>query len=88
MHNCFDEVASGGEVRMKPTKCRECEGVEFLHSHLTANVGSGVFVRRGAFGEVPVLCSICLNCGALYPYVDRSGLTTVRAWHAKETHGQ
>jgi hypothetical protein len=88
MHNRVDEFAAGGELRMKPTKCRECEGVEFLESHLTAQVGLAVAVRRGAFGEVPVLCSICLNCGALYPYVDRSGLTTVRAWHAKETHGQ
>jgi hypothetical protein len=85
MNDCVND---GGEAEMRPTKCRECEGVEFFHSHLSANVGSAVTVRRGAFGEVPVHCSICLKCGALSTYVDQSGLTTLRTWHAKDNHEQ
>jgi hypothetical protein len=73
---------------MKPTKCLQCEGSEFYHSHLAAQVSLNVCVRRGAFAEVPILCSICLNCGNVHTYVDKGGLTTVRAWHAEDAHGK
>jgi hypothetical protein len=76
----------GGGTGMKPTKCLQCQGAEFYHSHLAAH--TGVFVRRGTFGEVPILCSICLNCGNVHTYLDKGGLMTVRAWHAEDTHGK
>jgi hypothetical protein len=63
-------------------ECGECGGEEFY----SANLGlSGLTVMKPTFGDgVPVQCSICLNCGHVFTFIDDTGLAEVRNWHAEQ----
>jgi hypothetical protein len=73
-------MAAAGENRLirNDLECRQCGGDEFYGGTMQ---GVDVTVRESR--KAAVQCSVCLNCGHVFTFVDDSDLDRIRAWKAE-----
>jgi hypothetical protein len=64
---------------MKPPECPACHGRFLTHGSLADLYG--LFFKFSAWKWVPVRARVCLDCGAVTPYLDEAALTKMRAWN-------
>jgi hypothetical protein len=76
---------------MGPNQCPSCRGgdLHFFSGHgpieLMAGSGEHVGIPLSSSDQMRVICSVCLSCGFVAPYLERADLERLRARHAQES---